>query len=310
MSEENIFREVDEDLRRERFRGLWRRYGGYVIGAAVLVVLLVALSEGWTWWVQKNSAQSADQLYAALELADKGDVTAAQQALDTVAANGTGQYPLLAHFREAGMLAADGQTDKAVAAYDAIASESSEQRLRELALVLAAFTLVDRGDVSAVQTRVGTIASSSSPLRNTAREAVGLVQYKAGDLDAAKATFDEISKDPAGSLDQLRRVQVYIAQLLAEGVGVDPADVEPVVSPGTAVTEPVVPEASVPTAPATEGASQPSAAPAQDQPATAPVQAEPLPQQTGSGASQDGAAQPAPGVDGAQTPQQPAVNGQ
>ena len=36
----DIFREVDEDLRREQYKKLWERFGSYVIGLAVLIVVV------------------------------------------------------------------------------------------------------------------------------------------------------------------------------------------------------------------------------------------------------------------------------
>ncbi|UXN73227.1 hypothetical protein N8D56_20075 [Devosia sp. A8/3-2] len=38
MSQDNIFREVDEELRSDRMRAFWRRFAPYVIGAAIAVV--------------------------------------------------------------------------------------------------------------------------------------------------------------------------------------------------------------------------------------------------------------------------------
>ncbi len=43
----DIFREVDEDLRREQFKRLWDRFGTYVIGLAVLIVVVTAGYRGW-----------------------------------------------------------------------------------------------------------------------------------------------------------------------------------------------------------------------------------------------------------------------
>ncbi len=54
MSDLEVFREVDEDYRRDRMIAFWRRYGGLVF-AAVIVVLLMA--EGANYWIQRNHAQ-------------------------------------------------------------------------------------------------------------------------------------------------------------------------------------------------------------------------------------------------------------
>ena len=153
MSEENILREVDEELRSDRMRALWRRVAPYVIGAAIGVVAIVAVNEGWTWYHANNAAQSSDELYAAFDLIDGGDLAAAQTQLDTVIANGSGSYPVLAQFRKAGLLAKEGKTAEAVAAYDALANSQSDARLRELALVLAANLLVDSGTLTDVEAR-------------------------------------------------------------------------------------------------------------------------------------------------------------
>jgi hypothetical protein len=217
MSEETIFREVDEELRGDRLRNFWRRFGPWIIGAAVLVVLAVAANEGWRWWQNGAAARSSDQFYAALDAAGKNDLAAAQKALDEVIASGSGDYPTLARFREAALLAQQGDTQGAVAAYDALANAQSNPHLRELALLFAANLLVDNGDVAAVEQRVGGLGGPDNPMRNAAREAIGLTQYKAGDLDAALQTFTDISNDPLAGSDQDQRMRIYIAQLTAMG---------------------------------------------------------------------------------------------
>ena len=217
MSEESLFREIDEDLRADRMRNLWRRFGPYVIGAAVAVVLLVAVNEGWSWWQQSNAARSSDALYVALDAAQAGDIDKAIEALGPVEKSGSGKYPELAKFAEAAFLAEQGKSAEAVAVYDQLASSLSELRLRELALALAAFDLVDSGDVNGVETRVDGLIASGSPLAGAAREALGLAQYKAGQVNAALATFEAAASDANATSDLRARVNVYIAQLQAEG---------------------------------------------------------------------------------------------
>jgi hypothetical protein len=217
MSNETIFREVDEELRGDRLRSLWKRFGPYIIGAAVAVVLVVAVNEGWSWWQNSNAARSSDEFFAALELAEAGDVAGAQEALNGVVAQGSGGYPTLARFRQASLLAREGNTQAAVAAYDALATAESNARLRELALVLAASLLVDSGDVAAVQQRVGALAVDTHPMRNVAREAIGLAQFKAGDLNGALATLQPIMADGTAGQDIQGRVDMYVRQLIALG---------------------------------------------------------------------------------------------
>lgn len=273
MSNETIFREVDEELRGDRMRRIWKRIGPYVIGAAVAVVLVVAANEGWSWWQGSNAARSSDQFYAALELAEAGDVASAQTALNDVVTEGSGGYPTLARFRQAALLAAEGKRAEAIAAYDALATSETNPRLRELALVLAAYLVVDDKDVAAVLQRVGGLVQPGAPLRNAARETIGLAQYASGDLDAAYATFAEILADPLVGQEMRGRVQVYAAQLVALGAeGADDEVVEAApaagASPGDgagAPAEGAEPVAEVPTGEAD------AAVPATEEPATPSV---------------------------------------
>ena len=286
MSEDTILREVDDELRGDRMRMLWRQFGPWLIAAAVVVVLAVAVNEGWRWWQTSTAARSSDQFYAALELAEAGDIAGAQGALNEVIASGSGNYPLLARFRQASLLARDGKATEAVAAYDALASTSTHQRIRELALVYAANLLVDSAAVGAVQQRVGGLATPDNPLRNAAREAIGLTQYKAGDLEAAMETFQAILVDPLASNDARSRVQLYLGQLTAEGAGAEqivPVPAEAAPAPADTPALPGIPD-SMMMAPAEAPAMAPApvsetpAPPAQPAPDAPPAPASATPQ--------------------------------
>lgn len=269
MSNDTLLREVDDELRGDRMRALWKRLGPYVIGAAVAIVVIVAVNEGWAWWQKSNAARSSDQFYAALELAEGADIAAAQQALDKVISEGSGGYPTLARFRLASLLAKDGKTDEAIAAYDALATAETNPRIRELALALSAYLLVDGGDVAAVQQRVGGLTSPENPMRNVAREALGLVQYKAGDINAALGTLEAILNDPTASQELLSRVQIYSAQLIAEGA----VSLSSASAPATSATPSVGDAPALDVAPPADAAA-PAAEPPPADAATAPAEGE------------------------------------
>jgi len=49
LSEDALFREIEEDLQRDRMAQLWKRYGSWVIALAVVIVIAGAAREGWRW---------------------------------------------------------------------------------------------------------------------------------------------------------------------------------------------------------------------------------------------------------------------
>ncbi len=217
MSNENIFKEIDEELRTDRMRALWRRFAPFVIGGAIAIVALVAVNEGWSWYTNSQSAAASEKLYVALDAAEAGDLEAAQAELDALAVEGSGGYPVLAEFRKAALLAEQGDSAGAVAAYDALANSQSNPRLRELALLLAANILVDSGSLADVEARVATLATDDAQMRRVAREQLGLAQYKAGDFAAAQASFEAVLNDPLAQSGIRNRMAYYLAQMLSEG---------------------------------------------------------------------------------------------
>lgn len=226
MSNENIFREIDEELRTDRMRALWRRFAPFVIGGAVAIVALVAINEGWSWYTSSQSAAASEELYAAYDAAEAGNLDEAVSQLDALAADGSGGYPVLAEFRKAALLAEQGDTAGAIAAYDSLANTQSNPRLRELALLLAANLLVDSGSLADVEARIGTLATEDSQMHRVAGELLGLAQYKAGQFAAAEESFEAVLNDPLAQAGIRNRMAYYLAQMLSEGVVAETAPAE------------------------------------------------------------------------------------
>ena len=207
----DIFREVEEDLRKERVSKLWKRFGPYVLLAAVLVVLATAAWRGWIYWRELEAAKTGDRFVAALNLANDGKHDDAMAALADLSANGTGGYPVLAKLRAASELASAGKTDDAVKAFDALAADgSTPPLLKSLARLRAALLLVDSSDLAAMKTRLGDLAATGGPWRNAARELLGLTAWKAGDVEAARGYFTDIVGDPSATESMKSRAQLML----------------------------------------------------------------------------------------------------
>lgn len=223
----DIFREVDEDIRREQFKKLWDRFGVYVLGGAVLIVLVVAGYKFFEYWQQSQAEGSGDRFVAALELADDGKHDEAIAALTAIVVDGSGGYPTLAGFRVAAEKQAAGDDKGAVAEYDTITnSGGSPALIRDMARLRAALILVESATVADLQTRIGDLAATGNPWRHTAREILGLAAWRVSDFPAARKLFQEIGSDQESPQDLRQRAQFMIA-LIDARQGAPAAEAQP-----------------------------------------------------------------------------------
>jgi len=192
----DIFHEIEEDLRRDRFQRLWSRFGIYFILLVVAIIAGAGAWSGYRWWSQQQAQASGARFEAASQLAGQGKASEAEAAFASIIADGTSGYRVLARFRAAGELSL---TDKAggAAAFDALAADSTLSNLtRDVARVRAALMLVDTAPLADIRTRMQTLADGPSALRHSAREIIALAQVRAGELAAANKTATSIMDDP------------------------------------------------------------------------------------------------------------------
>jgi hypothetical protein len=219
----DIFHEVEDDLRREKAKRLWARFGPYVLLAAVLIVVAVGGWRGWEYWREQQAAAEGDRFVAALNLANDNKHDEAIKALDEIAASGNGGYPVLASFRAASELAATKKTDDAVKAFDAIAAKGDTPALlKAMARLRAALLVVDTADLPAMQARVADLAAVGGPWRHSARELLGMTAWRVGDLPAARGYFQAIADDPETPQSMQSRTQLML-DLIRSKIGAAPA---------------------------------------------------------------------------------------
>ena len=215
MSDDSFIREVDEELRSDRMQAIWKQFGKYIIGIAVLIVVGTAGYRGWDYYSQQQAARSGDTFIEAVALSEEGKHDEAIALLKKLEVEGTGQYPVLSNFRLAAEMAAKGDTEAAIAAYDEIAaSGSTDETLRDIAKLRAGLLLVDEGPQETVIQRLEPLAKAGETFRHLAREGLGLAAWKANDYQAAFDQFSAINED-AGAPAGVRRRAAIMLELLA-----------------------------------------------------------------------------------------------
>lgn len=191
----DIFHEIDEDLRRERFSRLWSRYGIYIIALAALIVVGVAGWRGYEWWKLQQDQAAGARFEAALQLAAQGKTAEAEAAFAEIAKDAPSGYRTLARFRAATELAAT-DPKAAIAAYDALSTDASIGSLmQDAASVRAGLLMVDTAPLAEIEQRIKPLDTPEGAFRFSAREIIGLAQYKAGEFKAAADSFTSILND-------------------------------------------------------------------------------------------------------------------
>ena len=187
----DIFHEVEEDLRRDQAAAIWKKYGSYIFGAALLLVLAVAGHWGWTKYATNQQMQaSADFLSAA----STSDLKAREAVLGKIAAEG-GTYGVLARFRLAETAIEGGDKAKARGILGEIAKDGgADKALRDLALIQAALLELEIGKPEAAADLVKDLTKEGEAYRLSALEVTGLAALAAGDTARAKTAFETLKK--------------------------------------------------------------------------------------------------------------------
>lgn len=193
----DIFQEVQDEVRQDKYLALWKAYGKYLIAAGVALVLGTAGWKGWQSYTTGQREAESVEFFAALSLAEDGQNALAMEAFSALGERTGSGYGVLARFRNAELLVAQDQITAAVEVYDAMAADSGiDTGIRDLAALYAAMQLMETASVDELNLRLAPLMADNNTWRFSARELYGVVAYRAGDLDLARQTFSGLTIDP------------------------------------------------------------------------------------------------------------------
>lgn len=215
---ESFIREVNEELRSDQMKTIWRRFAPVIIGAAVLIVVGVAGSSVYQWWENKQASASGDLYLSAIKDAQENRKADAEKVLQGLTKDGFGAYPVLARMRLATLKAENGDAIGAATDFGTIGKDLSvASAIRNAARLRAGWLLVDSGTYDQVAAEVDDLAVPSSQMRHGAREALGLSAYKAGDYSKARDWFQLIVDDAEAPGGAASRARTMLALITASG---------------------------------------------------------------------------------------------
>jgi hypothetical protein len=214
MSDENIFREVDEDLRREQIAAMWDKYGVYVLAVAAIIIVVVGGYNAYRWWQNKVAAENGQAYYEATQLLDEKNSPQAVEALAKITQNATGGYRTLARLQTAAATAKEGRKADAVKLYESIGQSGADPILRDYAKLQATTLRLDEADEAEIKQRLSGLNTDTNPWRYSAKELLGLAAFRSGNTDESEKIFNQILGDPLAPAESRKRAEVMLALLV------------------------------------------------------------------------------------------------
>jgi hypothetical protein len=222
----DIFEEVEEGLRQERYGKLLRKYGPIGAAAVAAVILGVAGREAWSALRAQAAVRSSAAYDAAQTALDAGDLDAAAAQFSALAESGSGAYDALAKMQEAAVAVVKGSKADAARLYEEAAGLTRDPLLSGIARLKAAYLSADTLDLPALEAKLAPLRERGSPFEPLASELVGAAALRAGDYKKAREAYTVLtaSLDAPGGV--ARRAEEALAVIDAAEAAASPTDEE------------------------------------------------------------------------------------
>lgn len=201
---DQLLREINEDIRRDKVRSLWQRNKGALLALAIAVVVGTAGGQVYRSMKTKNDAVDTAGLLAGQELLESGKPAEAAARFKAAAAGARGEHKAMLHTWQARAELTAGNNDAARTTLATVIEEASKTGIwRDLACVWSAGL---DGALPASCTTDG-----ASPLLSLKRELAAADAIAASDYARARTEIDALrSASGATPQQQARAMQLEL----------------------------------------------------------------------------------------------------
>ena len=189
----NIFNEVDEDIRKERYQNLWSNYGKYIIAFLMLIVIAFSLTQ---YFQAKNISDNKailDMYFSAAEGIEKNQLDFANNELEIVYNQKNKMLAALSGFKMSETYLNNNQKEEAILLLEKIvANRSLESIYRELALYKYIMINFENIDISSIEKKIVSIGVNKNTLNPYFQEIIGIKYLTIGNIEKANSVFIDL----------------------------------------------------------------------------------------------------------------------
>jgi len=185
----DFINEVEEELRKDQYNALLKKWGPLLGAAAVALVLGTAAYQYLDSRNERLAKSASISYFDAYDKFDAGETDAAKAEFIAISDAARPGYAGLSLMQAAGIALDKGDAAEAVRLFDEAAAKFSHPRHVHLAKLKAAYILMDQGQYDDVNTRIMPLIESGAPYEHLAQELAGFVALEQGDTRTARSKF-------------------------------------------------------------------------------------------------------------------------
>lgn len=192
---DDIFKEVDEELREERLTKIWKRIGPYVIGILSGAIIITSAVIGYREYDETQRQNWGVQFAEAMNLSEEGNWQESLDLFETLTEKTNLGYKTLSLFQAASLYARNGNKEKALEIYQSLENEALDENFRDLATLMLIYLQFDNADPEILEKRIEKLASKGNPWYYNAVELKGFLFAKQKNKEKQIEIFNILSKD-------------------------------------------------------------------------------------------------------------------
>ena len=204
----DILRQVDEDLRKDRLLGLWKKYGYYLIGiVAILIIFVIGYQVNFSL-SQKNNERVVEMY---LNAVNTDDVNLSINNLEAINDSSNSFLLNLARLRSASLHLENGNmTEGRAKLKEIILNNEDNSIITDLAIYLFIVSNIDKIEISEINKYLNEKRLSSSEFKYLFEEIIAVKELISGNYDLSLKKFESLINNPSTPNDILIRAEKFI----------------------------------------------------------------------------------------------------
>lgn len=192
--EDAFIREIDEDLKNEKLKKIWDKYGLFIILSVIILVSAAVSIETFKSWNEKRNQEFSNAYAYALNLQNQGRYAEALDILSNMEKSKRGVYSDIAQIQMANIKLEQGKTEEAIAILDnAAKNEDFNQQIREIATIKLASYKLDYAPTEELQKMLQPFVETQGTWTNVAKELLAMLAIREGDFTKSRELYQQIS---------------------------------------------------------------------------------------------------------------------